>query len=351
MNSDWWLQPVRDLDADAYEAARKHQQQLTKPPGSLGQLETIAVRLAAMQATVSPTLDNIVIAVFASDHGIAEEGVSAFPQAVTAEMVRNFARGGAAISVLARELEAHLEVINMGTVTEIGPLDGVLDQRVAPGTANFARHQAMTESQLRQALQAGSESAGRANQRHCRLYVAGDMGIANTTAATAMACAMLGCDPEALAGPGTGLDREGVRHKAAVIEAALAYHRLDSSDTMKILHCVSGFEIAAMVGAYIRCAQLGITVVVDGFIATAAALAALRLSPATANWLFYAHSSAEPGHRLMMEALNARPLLDLGMRLGEGSGAAVAIATMRLAVALHNGMATFSDAGISGRKD
>ena len=329
MKSEWWLEPASSLNAECYGAAQQRQQQLTKPPGSLGQLEVVAERLAAMQACVKPAIDNVKITVFAADHGIAEEGVSAFPQEVTAEMVRNFARGGAAISVLAKELGAKLEVVNMGTATEIENLPGVIDQRVAAGTANFTKQPAMVRGQLQQSMAAGYEAAERAQQESCQLFIAGEMGIANTSAATAIACALLQREVADLAGPGTGLGQSGISHKVDVIKRALELHQLNGDDVMRVLQCVGGFEIAAIVGSYIRCAQLGITIVVDGFIASAAALAATRICADVGDWIFFAHASAEPGHRHMMQALNARPLLDLDMRLGEGSGAATAVATMR----------------------
>jgi len=350
LKSEWWHQPARTLNAECYGAAQQRQQQLTKPPGSLGQLEVIAERLAAMQACVKPVIDNVKITVFAADHGIAEEGVSAFPQEVTAEMVRNFARGGAAISVLAKELGAQLEVVNMGTVAEIESLSGVIDQRVAAGTANFTKQPAMTQGQLQQAMAAGYEAAERAQQEGCQLFIAGEMGIANTSVATAVTCVLLQRDVADLVGPGTVLGQSGISHKADVIKRALELHQLNGDDVMRVLQCVGGFEIAAIVGSYIRCAQLGITIVADGFIASAAALAATRICAAVSDWMFFAHASAEPGHRHMMLALNARPLLDLGMCLGEGSGAATAVATMRLAVALHNGMATFAEAGVTEKQ-
>lgn len=351
MKSEWWHEPIKPLNAECHVAAQQRQKQLTKPPGSLGQLELVAERLAAMQACVKPAIENVKITVFAADHGIAKEGVSAFPQEVTAEMVRNFARGGAAISVLANELSARLEVVNVGTVTDIESLPGVIDLRVAAGSANFAKQAAMSEGQLQQAMAAGYDAAERAQQEGCQLFIAGEMGIANTSPATAITCALLQCDVADIVGPGTGLDQDGISRKADVIKRALDLHQLSDDDVMGVLQCVGGFEIAAIIGSYIRCAQLGITIVVDGFIASAAALAATRISTAVGDWMFFAHASAEPGHRRMMQAMNARPLLDLDMRLGEGSGAATAVATMRLAVALHNGMATFAEAGVSEKQD
>ncbi|MDG4551816.1 MAG: nicotinate-nucleotide--dimethylbenzimidazole phosphoribosyltransferase [Candidatus Contendobacter sp.] len=345
MSHHWYDAPIATLDATVLAAARDRQAQLTKPPGSLGRLEELGVTLAAMQGVQRPRVDKVWITVFAGDHGVVTEGVSAFPQVVTAEMVRNFARGGAAISVLARTWEARLEVVNVGTVQPLEELPGVLDARVGPGTANFVREPAMTVDQLHDALAAGHDAAERAVINGARLFVGGEMGIGNTTSAAAIACALLGLPAARLAGPGAGLDAAGVGRKALVIERALARHRGDQPLTA--LQRLGGFEIAALAGAYLRCGQLGLPAVVDGFIATAAALAAVRLRPELAVWLFYSHCSAEPGHRQLLDALAAKPLLDLEMRLGEGSGAAVAMPILRAAAALHADMATFAEAGVS----
>ncbi len=348
----WLQQPVKPLDEQARSAALARQGQLTKPPGALGRLEQLAVQFAAMQGRERPQLEQVSIVVCAGDHGVAAEGVSAFPQAVTAEMVKNFARGGAAISVAAQQLGATLEVLNLGTAFETGDLPGVRQYGLGKGTANFAREAAMDAQQLAAALQAGRDSALRAQQQGAQLFIGGEMGIANTTSAAALACALLGLAPSQLAGPGTGLDDAGVQHKAAVIAQALALHGYAAGgaagrDALEVLRRVGGFEVAALSGAFIACAQGGIPVLVDGYIATAAALVAVRIHPAAADWLLYAHRSAEPGHRAMLHALQAQPLLDLGMRLGEGSGAAVAVPVLRMACALHSGMATFAEAGVS----
>ena len=345
MNIDWLYDPIPELDGGCFAAAQERQAQLTKPPGSLGRLEPLAATLAAMQRTQRPSLERVRIVVFAADHGVVAEGVSAFPQAVTGEMVRNFARGGAAISVLANEWDAELEVFNVGTVQPLGELSRVLDRRVGPGTANFLREPAMTLEQLGAALAAGREAVERAAVADTQLFIGGEMGIGNTTAAAAVACSLLDLPGSVLAGPGSGLDTDGVSHKARIIDRALARQR--TTDPLEALQRLGGFEIAALTGAYLHCGQLGIPALVDGFITTVAALAALRLQPRLAPWLFHAHCSAEPGHRRIMEAIGAEPLLDLGMRLGEGSGAAVALPLLRAAVALHRHMATFAEAGVS----
>jgi len=345
MTGNWLQDPIPALDAGMLAAARDRQRQLTKPPGSLGRLEEVGATLAAMQRTQQPSLERVRIVVFAADHGVTAEGVSAYPQAVTAEMVRNFARSGAAISVLAREWSAELEVVNVGTREPLEELPGVLNRRVGPGAANVVREPAMTPQQLVESLGAGREAAERAATAGAQLFIGGEMGIGNTTAAAAVGCALLGLPAADLAGPGTGLDAAGVARKIRVIDAALARRRPERP--LAALMELGGFEIAALTGAYLRCGQLGLPVLVDGFIAAAAALAACRQRPELASWLFYAHQSAEPGHRLLLAALNAKPLLDLGMRLGEGSGAAVALPLLRAAAALHGRMATFTEAGVS----
>lgn len=347
MTIEWLNDPIRALNEDFKQAGLARQGQLTKPPGSLGLLEDVAVRLCAMQGREKPELNQVSINIFAADHGVAASGVSAFPQEVTVQMVANFSAGGAAISVLAKSLGADLQVVDVGTVSEPGEMPGVISRRAGNGTANLHTGDAMTSEQLAIAMNAGRESVLRAREIGADLYIGGDMGIGNTTPAAAIACALLKADPVALAGPGTGLDSDGVCHKAKVLSEALARYGDLSAEPLEVLRCLGGFEIAALAGAYLSCAQQGIPAVVDGYITTAAALVAVTLQPATANWLLFSHRSAEPGHRAMLDALQVQPLLDLGMRLGEGSGAASAVPTLRLACDLHNGMATFADAGVA----
>ncbi|SCZ50754.1 nicotinate-nucleotide--dimethylbenzimidazole phosphoribosyltransferase [Thiohalomonas denitrificans] len=346
MHPEWLDVPCAPLDETAEGAARKRQSQLTKPPGSLGQLESIAIELARLQGSPRPGAEKVHIAVFAGDHGVAAEGISLFPQSVTAAMVRNFAAGGTAISVLARELKASLEIINLGTVDDPGSAPGVLDLQLAAGTANFTEEPAMTREQLFRAMNAGRHSAERAHLEKTQLFIGGEMGIGNTTSAAAIAAALLGRSAADLVGPGTGLDPKGVSHKAEVIERAFRLHAPHLKDPLEVLRRLGGFEIAGLAGAFIACAQTGLPVVVDGFIATAAAVTAEQLRPGTVDWLLFSHASAEPGHAAICEALGATPLLDLGMRLGEGSGAAAAVPLIRLACALHNEMATFEEAGL-----
>ncbi|QFY42910.1 nicotinate-nucleotide--dimethylbenzimidazole phosphoribosyltransferase [Candidatus Methylospira mobilis] len=346
----WDVPEVASPCAVTFRDALERQAQLTKPPGSLGLLEELAVRLAAMQGRVRPALDQVTISLFAADHGVADEGVSAFPQSVTRKMLRNFICGGAAISVLARRIGAGLEVVDVGVIeheNESPDNADIVSARAGNGTANFTLRPAMTDEQLVRALTAGSEAVARARMAGAQLFIGGEMGIANTTSASALACALLHADPRVLTGPGTGLNAERVRHKRTVIEAGLMRHDGHGGNPLEILRCLGGFEIAALSAAYLHAASSSIPVLVDGFIAGVAALLAVRLQPACADWLFFAHRSAEPGHIVVLEALQARPILDMDMRLGEGSGAALAVPLLRSACAIHNDMATFSEAGIS----
>jgi len=349
-STEWLRIPSALLDEAAQLAAQRRQQELTKPPGALGELETIAIRLAAMQGTPRPALEQIAITIFAADHGVAAEGVSAFPQSVTGEMVRNFARGGAAICVLARSLDAQLEVINLGTVNDLGSLPGVLNLRLGPGSANLSQSPAMTDEQLARAMHAGRQAVERAKLAGAQLFIGGEMGIGNTTAATALACALLDAVPEQIAGPGTGLSLQGVEHKIEVIRRALALHQKHLGHPIQALRRLGGFEIAALAGSYMACAHIGLPALVDGFISSVAALVATRLCDGAGEWLLFAHASAEPGHRRVLKALAAQPLLDIGMRLGEGSGAATAVPLLRLACSLHNEMATFAEAEVSEKQ-
>ncbi|WP_298451034.1 nicotinate-nucleotide--dimethylbenzimidazole phosphoribosyltransferase [uncultured Marinobacter sp.] len=347
-----WTTPPQQPDAQFFERAAQRQSVLTKPAGSLGRLENVAVQLSGLQGTVTPAVDRVQISVFVGDHGICEEGVSAYPQAVTAQMIANFANGGAAISVLAKSLGAELEVVNLGTVADVEPnLPGVVDAHIAPCTRNFSEADAMTTEQLCAALSHGDAAAQRAADKGSQLFIGGEMGIGNTTSATALASSLMSKNPMKLTGPGTGLNMAGVRHKAEVIILAIQRHDNDDDgeDAIAVLKAFGGFEIAALAGAFAGCAARSIPVLVDGYIASVAALLAVSQQPDIRPWLLFAHRSAEPGHEAILGALDAEPLLDLGMRLGEGSGAAVAIPLLRMACELHNKMASFEDAGVSNK--
>ena len=263
MSHRWLFDPVAAPDPAVEATAHARQASLIKPPGSLGALETLAIRLAALQGSPQPAVDKVWISIFAGDHGVADERVSAFPQTVTGEMLRNFAGGGAAISVLARELGATLEVVNLGTVNDPGELAGVRRAIIAPSTANFCTQPAMTEAQLQAALDAGAASVHAARAAGAQLFIGGEMGIANTTVASALGCALLGLDALSLSGAGTGLDANGVAHKARVIERALALHA-EADTSLERLRCLGGFEVAALTGAFVAAAQAGLPVLVDG---------------------------------------------------------------------------------------
>jgi nicotinate-nucleotide--dimethylbenzimidazole phosphoribosyltransferase len=342
----WWQEPCRQPDAASEAAARARQAQLTKPAGALGQLEELAIRLASLQGRECPWIDRPRLCLFAGDHGVVEENISLFPQSVTAQMLHNFVAGGAAISVLARVQGLPFELVDLGTVDLSLNLPGVRHLRIAPGTANFSRTAAMTAEQCQAALQAGREVLQRASRRGCDLFLAGEMGIGNTTAASALACALSGLPPARLVGRGTGLDHAGVARKQAVLERSLALHGAALADPFEALRRVGGLELAALTGSYLACAQLGIPALVDGFICSAAALCAVHLNPACRPWLLFAHASAESGHVALLELLQATPLIGLGLRLGEGSGAALALPLVRLACELHGGMATFAEAQV-----
>jgi len=341
----WWQQSVAEIDTQALQRAQQRQLQLTKPAGSLGRLEDLAIAFSGWQGTELPELHRIAISVFAADHGVVDEGVSAYPQAVTGEMIRNFSRGGAAITVLARQHQADFTVINLGTVAPVEPLSKVVNSDLGPGTANLAQQAAMSAEQLDQAMLTGAEQVPDDGQ----LFLGGEMGIGNTTAAAAIASALLDLPAQDTVGRGTGLDDQGVLHKQQVVEKALNLHRSGFSSPLEVLRLVGGFEIAALVGAYIAAAQQGVPSLVDGYITSVAALVACRLNPAVRDWMLFAHCSAEPGHRHVLQALEAQPILDLGMRLGEGSGSAVALSIIKSALVLQCEMATFATADVSDK--
>lgn len=343
---DWLNNKIEEPDDFFYKKALNKQTQLTKPLGSLGLLEDIAVRLAAMQKTEQPSIERAWVSVFAADHGIAEESVSAFPQAVTTEMVKNFAAKGAAINVLSRFVNAKFEVIDTGLLKPI-ELKHLIIARAGNGTENFARQAAMTEMQMNLALSAGKSAVERAIKHSTQLFIGGEMGIANTTSASAIAIALTGLSAEQLTGAGTGLETKEILHKSQVIQNALLLHQHYLTTPLKTLQYLGGFEIAALVGFYLSAAQRGVAILIDGFISSVAALLAVEINAKIQPWLFYAHQSQEKGHQLVLEQLRARPLLNLNMRLGEGSGAVTAVPLLQMACSLHNEMATFKQAKIT----
>ena len=324
----------------------QHWDSLTKPPRSLGRLESLVVEYALMQGTERPRIDRKVLVLFCADHGVTAEGISAFPREVTAQMVKNFLTGGAAISVLCRRLGIEPVVVDAGVDGPVEP--GALDYKCGQGTANFARQPALTLAQAEQALRNGIVLAGDVSQR-ADIAAVGEMGIGNTTSASALLCAFAGCAAHDAAGAGTGLDGAGISRKAEVIAGALRLHAaaVASQDPMGILCAFGGFEIATMAGFLLGAASRRLPVMIDGFICCAAVLVARSFDPAVMNYLIFSHRSAENAHHRMLAALQRKPLFDLEMRLGEGTGAALGISLLESAVALYSQMATFEQVGVS----
>lgn len=342
---------VRPVDAAWHERGRRRLDQLTKPPRSLGRLEGIAARLCAIQETATPRATPRRIVVFAADHGVAAEGISAYPQAVTAQMVGNFLRGGAAINALAAAAGASVCVVDIGVAGNIdaaGEAAVFVSRRVRPGTRNMTDGPSMSEDELASAFDVGLEVAESAARDDVAVIACGDMGIGNTTAASAMTAALTAASAAAVTGPGTGIDTKTLARKVDVVRRALAVNE-PLRDPLEILRKVGGFEIAAITGTYIGAAAHRMAIVGDGFIATAAALVAAAICPSFLNYWFAGHRSAEPGHDLQLRFLGQQPMLDLEMRLGEGTGAALAMHLLGAAAAVMNDMATFDSAGVAGR--
>jgi nicotinate-nucleotide--dimethylbenzimidazole phosphoribosyltransferase len=337
---------IRSPVSDAAAEAQRHLDALTKPPGSLGRLEEIALRLATLRGG-SPRVDRPVVFTFAADHGVVAEGVSAYPQVVTAQMVENFLRGGAAINVLARQAGARVVVADFGVIGPLPPADGLVSCRIAAGTANMARGPAMTGEQATRAIERGAALADEAIDAGADLIATGEMGIGNTTAASAITAAFIGASPEAVTGRGSGVDDAGWRRKVEVVGTALAVNRPDVADGLDVLAKVGGFEIAGLVGVILAGAARAVPVALDGFISTAAGLIAVTFAPGARRALFASHRSAEPGHALALAHLALAPYLDLSLRLGEGTGAALFIHLARAAALIYREMATFKSAGIS----
>ena len=340
----WYYDATVTPCASNRDKARQHQLQLTKPAGSLGRLEWLAEAFAGWQKHERPALERIGVRVFAADHGVTAQGVSAFPPAVTVQMIGNFLEGGAAISVLSQDINADFAVVNMGTFSSIDDAPGLVNLAIAPGTKDFSLEPAMSEEVMDACLAAGRDQV---EELDCQLFIAGDMGIGNTSSAAAIIASLLQLSAAQVTGRGTGVDDARLLHKQKIIERALQLHEAALATPLGVLRCVGGLEIAGMCGAYLRSAQRGIPILVDGFIATAAALLATHINSDVQQWLIAGHQSAEQAHRKTLEAMQMQPLLDLGMRLGEGSGAAVAVAIIRSALLLHNNMATFADAGVA----
>ncbi len=344
------LNAIAPVDLGLEPAARAHLDNLTKPRGSLGRLEDLAARLVCIQGGGKPAADPARIYTVAGDHGVAAEGVSLFPQEVTRQMVLNFVGGGAGINVLCGTSGAQLFVVDAGCLGGTFPEHPSLIQgKVAPGTANLALGPAMTQDQCVAALLLGVSLADRAAAEGVRVLGTGDMGIANTTPSTALYCAYLGLEPREITGPGTGLSAQAVARKAEVIGRGLRANAaaMASGDPLAVLAALGGLEIACLAGLILGGAKNRQAVCVDGFISTAAYAAAWKLCPHVREYCVLSHASAEPGHARAVAALGLTPVLDLGMRLGEGTGAAMTVFVLRCAADIYNKMASFASAGVS----
>ncbi len=344
------LQAIQPLDKAAMQAARQRQDNLTKPQGSLGRLEELSIRIAGIKGNALPRLEHKAIITMAADHGVVAEGVSAYPQEVTAQMVFNFLRGGAAINVLAQHIGARVVVVDMGVASDLEAHPGLIHKNIGPGTHNMALGPAMSRLQAVNAIEAGIEVLEDQIDRGLDIVGTGDMGIGNTTASSAICAAITGEPAEKVTGRGTGVHDQQLAHKIVVIQRALAVNQPDPQDALDVLSKVGGFEIGGLAGVILAAAAHRIPVVIDGFISGAAALIATGLSATAKDYLIAAHLSAEPGHRAIMQHLELVPLLNLEMRLGEGTGAALSISLAEAAVKILTRMATFAEAGVSTKE-
>jgi len=340
---------IQPVDRNWWARAKSVLDNKTKPPGSLGMLEDIACQLSSIQRCLTPSVDRVLVVVFAGDHGIAREGVSLYPQEVTAQMVKNFLSGGAAVNVLARQVGAELLVADMGVIGSFEPHPHLLPLKVREGTRNALYENALTREEVETAIQRGEEVASHYG-REKDVLVAGEMGIGNTSSATLLLAAALGMPVGDLVGRGTGVMGERLHHKRTVLEEVFRRRQYTPGDPLSLLEAFGGLEIAGMVGFYLGAARQGKALIVDGFIATAAFVLARMMDPGVQQYAFFGHLSEEQGHRLVMDTLGVRPILSLGMRLGEGTGAVLAVEMLRAAVRIMKEMASFDEAGVSREK-
>lgn len=338
---------IPELNQQAEREAKVRLDSLTKPPGSLGKLEELAARLAGITGTPLPSFPKRAVVVMAADHGVCEEGISAFPAEVTQQMVLNFLEGGAAVNVLARQAHAEVVCVDIGVNGDIGH-PGLLQRKIRYGTANMVSGPAMDKQEAEAAILAGAAVVKDALERGITLFVTGEMGIGNTTASSAIMSALTGITPLESVGRGTGLNDERLRHKGVIVQRAIELNKPDPLDPLDVLMKVGGLEIAGLVGVILQAAASRCPVVIDGFISTAAALVAIRMEPEAANYLIASHVSEEQGHALLLHELGLTPMLDLGMRLGEGTGGVLALHLIDAACRIPAEMATFESAGISG---
>ena len=341
------LKNIKPVDGEWYESAQKHLDNLTKPVGSLGRLEEFARRLVAIAANNSPLLDKKVIFTFAGDHGVTEEGVSAFPKEVTPQMVLNFLRGGAGINVLARHAGAEVIVVDIGVDHDFGEVDGLVKMKVVKGTKNFAKGPAMTKDEALKCIETGIELAEGYAKKGYKIFGTGDMGIGNTTPSSAIASILTGKPVAEVTGKGTGITDESLKNKIRVIEDGIKLNKPYPKDAVDVLSKVGGAEIGGIAGLVLGAAANRIPVVLDGFISTAGALIAYCIKPEVKDYMFAAHNSVEIGHKAILDKMGLRPILDLDLRLGEGTGAALAMLMIEAGLRIYKEMATFGEAGVS----
>ena len=342
---------IQPIDSSWRAQARHRLKEQTRPEGSLGRLEAAIEKLVAIQKKNSLSVKTKRILIFAADHGVSEEGVSLYPSEVTAAMVHNFLNGGATINALARKINAEVHVIDVGVSGDLKPHPHLIDAKIRRGTRNMTREPVMTEDELDCAMSIGWALVKQAKEDGVELLGLGEMGIGNTTAASAVISALTHRPVESVTGRGTGLDEEALKHKTDIIETSLKRHADSLTNPLSILRYVGGYEIAAMTGAILSGAFFGLPVVIDGWIVSASALSAARLNSTVLDFLFFAHQSQEKGHRVLLEEMEVSPLLDLGMRLGEASGAALAMGLLDAAAAIYNEVATFEEAGVARAHD
>ncbi|MER3446354.1 MAG: nicotinate-nucleotide--dimethylbenzimidazole phosphoribosyltransferase [Candidatus Dadabacteria bacterium] len=341
------ISSIRSLDADYIALAQARLDSLIKPKGSLGKLEDFARRVVAITEDRKPRLDKKAVFVFAADHGVVEEGISAYPKEVTREMVYNFLRGGAGINALSRHVGADVFVVDIGVDWDFEGMEGLIIKKVNRGTKNLAKEPAMTGDEAIKCIEIGIELSKDRIKSGYNFIAVGDMGIGNTSSSAAVMCAFTGFYPKEIVGRGTGIDNEAWNRKVKVVENALGLHNPDSGDAIDVISKVGGFEIGGIAGAILGAASKNIPVVVDGFVSTAGATVALQLCPSVKDYIFFSHISAEGGHGLVLEKLGVEPILNLDMRLGEGTGAVIGMFIIEAGVKAYNEMATFEEAGVS----
>lgn len=352
MENEWYkkltetITQIKPLNEEAIASAIRHSDSLTKPPGSLGKLEAIARQLAGITGQLWPDLSRKAVIVMAGDHGVCEEGVSAYPQAVTSQMVLNFLNGGAAVNVLARQAGADVICVDVGVNADLAH-ERLVSRKVVRGTANMTKQPAMTKEDAIRAIMVGIEVVNEQVKQGCRLFATGEMGIGNTTASAALTTVLTGLKPEESVGRGTGINDEGWLNKVDVVKRAIAVNQADSTDPIDVLAKVGGAEIAGLVGVIIGAAASGCPVVIDGYISSAAALVASRIAEQTMPYMIASHLSQEQGHSKLLESIGLQPMMQLEMRLGEGTGAVLCFHFIDAALHLMQEMATFESAGVT----